>query len=119
VLKAQYGVDTKESNKYAESAGAPQNFLVSSDGKTTYWMIRELKGIAAWNPKPLTYARLSKIDLNNAAVGDFIDIGKVEKADYYLDPKFPFLQTGGNNKLVFFGSDKSGKTIWFCRVALD
>ena len=62
---------------------------------------------------------IGKIDIENANISDFKSFGRIDKAVYYLDPKFPYLSTDNGNKIVFFGSDKSGKTIWFCRVALN
>ncbi|PKP23240.1 MAG: hypothetical protein CVU05_00335 [Bacteroidetes bacterium HGW-Bacteroidetes-21] len=116
VLKSQYAVDLLESNQYSKAAGCPQDLIEGN--KSMYWLMMEIKGVTMWNPKPLTYPRIGKIDINTGTISDPAAFGKIEKADYYLDPKFPFLQTDGGNKIVFFGSDKSGKTIWFCRVAL-
>ena len=119
VFKAQYGVDTKQTNKYAKAAGAPQDFLESPDGKNLFWLLMEIKGVAFWGgSKPLTYPRIAKIDLANAKVSDFTDYGYgKDDRDYYLDPKFPFLNIG-KDQIVFFGSNASGKHIWFCRVNL-
>jgi hypothetical protein len=41
------------------------------------------------------------------------------KEKFYLDPKFPMLETETGGRIVFFGSDKKGKTLWFARVKLD
>lgn len=117
VLKAQYAVDLLESNQYSKAAGCPQELVDA--GKSMYWLLMEIKGVTMWNPKPLTYPRIGKIDMAAGSIGELQAFGKIEKNDYYLDPKYPFLQTDGGNKIVFFGSDKSGKVIWFCRVALD
>ncbi len=117
VLKAQYAVDLLESNQYSKAAGCPQNLI--DGGKTMYWMLMEIKGVTMWNPKPLTYPRIGKIDMAAGTISEFAAYGKIEKDDYYLDPKYPFLETDGGNKVVFFGSDKSGKVIWFCRVVLE
>ncbi|MDD5571023.1 MAG: hypothetical protein PHD97_07680 [Bacteroidales bacterium] len=118
ILKSQYGVDLLESNKYSKAAGCPQNFIESPDGKNMYWLLMEIKGVATWTVKPLTYPRIGKIDLNAGSISEFQNYGAIGKKDYYLDPKFPFLETDGGNKVVFFGSDESGRQIWFCRVNL-
>ena len=65
------------------------------------------------------YPRIGKIDLDNANISDFQAYGAIEKDKYYLDPRIPFLETNEGGKIVFFGSDKSGKTLWFCRVKLN
>jgi hypothetical protein len=115
VLKSQYGIDTKETNKFAQSNGAPQSFLEGQDLNNMYWLVREIKDVTS-KGKLLTYPRLGKIDVASGYVSDFTKYGG--KNDYYLDPKYPYLETEGN-KIVFFGSDKGGKTIWFCRVNLN
>ena len=117
VLKAQYAVDLLESNQHSKAAGCPQELI--DGGKSMYWLLMEIKGITMWNPKPLTYPRIGKIDMASGTIGELQAFGKIEKNDYYLDPKYPYLQTDGGNKIVFFGSDKSGKVIWFCRVVLE
>ena len=83
-----------------------------------YWLLMEIKGVATWTEKPLTYPRIGKIDLAAGTISEFQNYGAIGKKDYYLDPKFPFLETDGGNKIVFFGSDESGRQIWFCRVNL-
>lgn len=118
-LKSQYGLDILESNQYAKAGPAEQMLLESSDNKSMFWLLREIRGIAAWSSKPLTYPRIGKIDLASGDIADFVSYGKIDKEIYYLDPKFPMLQTDGGNKIVFFGSDKAGKNIWFCRVNLQ
>ncbi|MFH1319170.1 MAG: hypothetical protein ABII90_00755 [Bacteroidota bacterium] len=116
-LKAQYGVDIKESNKYAKAAGAPQEFIENSDGSGMFWLLMEFKGLTMWGGKPLTYPRIGKIDLANGTISDFSDYGV--DGDYYLDPKFPYLETDKGHRIVFFGSNKSGKVIWFLRVNIE
>jgi hypothetical protein len=120
VFKAQYSVDTKQNNRYSKAAGAPQAFIESPDGKSLFWLLMEIKGVTIWGGgKPLCYPRIARIDLANSKLSDFTDFGVGgDERDYYLDPKFPFLNIG-SDKLVFFGSNASGKHIWFCRVKLQ
>jgi len=114
-LKAQYSVDTKESNKFAKAAGTPQ-FFIDNDNTTIFWFLQEIKDLAAAKGKLLTYPRISKVDIGNGKLNDFAAFGADDK--YYLDTKYPMLETEKGNMVVFFGSDRGGKTIWFCRVAL-
>jgi len=118
-LQAQYGVNLEQKNKYAKAAGCQQQLVESADGKSMYWLIFEFKGPAAWTAKPLLYPRLGKIDLASAKINDFVSYGIDKKKDYYLDPNFPMLETEKGSRLVFFGSDKSGRNIWFARVHLN
>ncbi|MFQ3576629.1 MAG: hypothetical protein SNJ77_09355, partial [Cytophagales bacterium] len=114
-LKSQYGVDTKETNKVANDNAAPQEFIEGRGGNI-FWLIREIKGINPKYLKLLTYPRLAKIDTKEGKISDLMTLGKGE--GYYLDPNYPFLNTDKGNRVVFFGSNKSGKELWFCRVLL-
>lgn len=118
LLKSQYGIKLEQSNKYAKAAGCPQQFIESADNKSMYWVIYELKGPAAWTQKPLSYPRVGKIDLGTGNINDFVSYGYGKKKDYYLDPNFPMLETEKGSRIVFFGSDKSGRNIWFARIYL-
>jgi hypothetical protein len=120
-LKAQYGIDTYETNEIAKGNGAPQSLNEGASGENLYWIMNEIDGLAP-SGRLLTYARIGKIDLKSekGGVSDFITLGgEAKKVTYFLDQKFPFLQTTKGSTVVFFGSDKKGKNIWFCRVKLD
>jgi hypothetical protein len=117
-LKAQYGIDTKESNKYAKAAGAPQSLIESADGKYMYWLLLEVRGVTLLKGKVLTYPRIGKIDIASGKVNDFLDVRGPDD-DYYLDPQFPYIENEDQNQVVFFGSDKPGRTIWFVRIKVD
>lgn len=117
VLKAQYSVDTKESNKYAKSFGTEQFFIENAGGDKMYWCQLEIVGVAMAKGKLLSYPSIGHITLNDGNISPFTAYGGEE--DYYLDPTFPFLETDKGNTIVFFGSDKGGKEIWFARVMLD
>ena len=114
-LKAQYGVDTKESNQFSKAAGTPQFFVEKGD--KLYWFLQEIKGVYGSSNKVLSYPRSGVVGLPDASVSEFKTFGKDD--NYYLDPKYPYLQSSDSDKLVFFGSDKKGKEIWFLRLKLD
>jgi hypothetical protein len=114
-LKAQYGIDTKESNQFSKANGTPQFYI--ENGNNMYWFLQEIKGVYASKGKVLSYPRVGKIDMAGGIIGNLSDYGG--DGDYYLDPKFPYLQTNETNKVIFFGSDKKGKEIWFLRLKLD
>lgn len=121
VLKAQYGIDTYETNAVAQGNGAPQVMMEGASGKNMYWLIHEIDGLAP-SGRLLTYARIGKVDLTstNGGVTDLMTLGgEAKKVTYFLDQKFPYLQTSKGNTVVFFGADKKGKNIWFCRVNLE
>lgn len=120
VLKAQYGVDTKETNPVAKGNGAPQDLIEGSSQQKMYWFLREIDGANAAG-RLLTYVRVCAIDLGKGGLTELKTLGSSDgvKPNYYLDPNFPFLETEKGSRVVFFGSDKKGKNIWFCRVKLD
>ncbi len=115
ILKAQYGVDTKESNEYSKKYGTPQSMLIGKNPNNMYWIVQEIKGYSDWFDKELTYPRIAKVDMSAATLGDFTTLGGKE---FYLDPKFPYLESEPG-KLVFFGSNKPGKIIWFNKIDLE
>lgn len=121
-LKRQYGLDIEEKNKYAKANFTDSYFLESEDNKAMYWIIMEIAGArdSFGKFRAFTYPRIGKIDLNSASVSDFMALGQEKGDKYFLENSFPILPTSGNDgqKLTFFGSDKSGKVLYFARVAL-
>ncbi|HNX07950.1 MAG TPA: hypothetical protein PKL96_10230, partial [Bacteroidales bacterium] len=115
VLKAQYGLDTKESNEYSKKFGTPQSMLLGKNTNNMYWVVQEIRGYSDWYKKILTYPRVGKVDMTTATLSDFAPLGDKE---FFLDPKFPYLESEPG-KLVFFGANKSGKTIWFAKIDME
>jgi len=117
VLKAQYSVDTKESGKYAKAYGAEQLLIEGANHDKMFWFKQEIVGVAMARGKVLAYPSAGHVTLNDENISNFTTYGGEE--GYYLDPTYPYLETDKGNTIVFFGSDKKGKEIWFCRVKLD
>lgn len=130
-LRAQYGLDTKEKGITVEQNtsygigyrtvttitniySCPQTLIEGSDGNM-YWVLQEIKGMGP-NKRTLTYPRIGRINMNDASMTDLTTFGKGE--GYYLDPNYPFLAGDNNEGVVFFGSDKGGRELWFARVIL-
>jgi len=116
-LKSQYSIDTKESNKYAKAHGTEQLFIENANHDKMYWLQGEIVGVSMARGKMLSYPSIGNITLNDGNISNFTAYGGEE--DYYLDPSYPFLETDKGSTIVFFGSDKKGKEIWFARVILD
>jgi len=107
-LKSQYGVDPKENNEYVKMNGTPQVLLEGNN--YIYWVIYETRGMG-WQ-----YPSIFRIDKNNNSINDPVTLGNKQ---YFLEYNYPYHESVEDNKLTFFGSDKKGKTIWFCRIRLD
>ncbi|HYG51925.1 MAG TPA: hypothetical protein VD905_13530 [Flavobacteriales bacterium] len=120
VLRSQYGLDIIETNDLAQARLTPQQLLPGASAGNMYWFVREIDGVNAAD-RLLTYGRIGKIDMNGATVGDFKILGSAnnKKPDYFLDPNFPYLTSETPGTVVFFGSDKKEKNLWFSRVFLD
>lgn len=117
VLKAQYSIDTEESNKDSKAHGTEQVFIEGSNGEKMFWFKQEIVGVSYARGKMLAYPSAGHIILADGNISNFTSFGGDE--GYYPDPLYPFLETDKGNTIVFFGSDKKGKEIWFARVALD
>lgn len=119
-LKAQYGLDILETNKYAKATPTTSLFRETQDGNSVAWIVLEVAGFKMnGKQRPLMYSRIGKIDIAKAQLGEFKSIGYGKQEKNYLEPTFPILPTiVDGDKLTFFGSDKKGRILWFSRVKL-
>lgn len=121
-LRAQYGVRRQENNKFSEQNPNEQKIYLGQDGKSVYWMIgeisgvREQSGMESGSIKVLHYPAVSKIDLTTAKMGNFAKFGNEQ---YFLNNSMPELPLGGQTNVVYFGENKSGKTMWFGKMPLE
>ena len=121
-LRAQYGVRRQENNKYSEQNPNQQLTYLSQDGRSLYWMIgeisgmREMSGMEAGTAKVLYYPAVAKIDLASAKLSNFAKFGNEQ---YFLNNSTPQLPMGGKTSVVYFGENKSGKTMWFGQMRLE
>ncbi|MCD6069289.1 MAG: hypothetical protein K0S33_4115 [Bacteroidetes bacterium] len=117
-LKANYGIDKLTKSDPGELNPMPTVMLGGDNASNMYLLMKE---IDAYNKagRALTYARLAQVKTEGKGISDVITLGMVkDDPKYYLDENFPFLSSS-NGKIVFFGSDKKGRNIWFNRVKLD
>ncbi len=117
ILKSQYSVDTKESNKIAKANGTEQFFIENAKGDKLYWFQLEIVGVSMARGKMHAYPSIGSVTLDGSNVSNFTSYGGEE--GFFLDNSFPYLETDKGNTIVFFGSNKKGKDIWFARVLLD
>lgn len=122
-LKAQYGVRREENDKDAKMSPNSQLLTESSDGKSLYWTILEMKGFKKEKElgdskyKFLVYPNVTKINLNSSSIGQFVQFGQ-GKTDYYVNNKYPFLPIV-KGQIVFLGETSNGKTLWFAKMPID
>lgn len=123
VLRASYGVRREENDKDAKASPNNQLIMESADGKSVYWTIMEMKGwkqekeLGESKYKFLMYPNVTKIDVANAKIGDFVQMGQ-GKTDYFVNNQYPFLSIG-KGQIVFLGETKAGKTLWFAKMPID
>lgn len=121
-LRAQYGVRRQENNKYSEQNPNTQKTYLGQDGRSVYWMIGEISGLRAQSGmesgtlKVLYYPAVAKIDLAGAKLTDFTKFGQEQ---FFLNNSWPELPLGGRQHIVYFGENKSGKTMWFGQMPLE
>jgi hypothetical protein len=123
VLRSSYGVRREENDKEAKTSPNNQLIMESSDGKTVYWTIMEMKGwkqekeLGESKYKFLLYPNVTKIDVGAATISNFVQLGQ-GKSDYYVNNKYPSLAIGAG-QVVYLGENKSGKTLWFAKMPLE
>ena len=121
-LRAQYGVRRQENNRYSEQNPNTQRRYLASDGRSLYWMIceitgvREQSGIEGGAFKVLYYPAVAKIDLAVTKLSNFAKFGNEQ---CFLNNTTPQLPMGGKNSIVYFGENRSGKTMWFGQMPLE
>ena len=134
-VKKIYAIKPYENNY--QNVPMTNTIINDKSGRYMYWMLEENAGIKSsltaqgesiksssgsysyagsfvWKYKYLLYPRIIKIDLENATMEEFIPGNK----EYFLDNKYPFVQTPDDN-FIFFGADKKGKNIWFNKLIVN
>lgn len=126
-LKAQFGIGKMNSDKKSEIFAMTQRFYPSSDGKSMYWELMEVKGTKGYEdfvsaylgvPKfyPLYYPRIVKIDLGASSMGAVKVMGE-EK--YFLRRDFTSKFDKSENSITYVGHDEDWKKIWLGKVLLN
>ncbi|MBK9731058.1 MAG: hypothetical protein IPO83_07200 [Chitinophagaceae bacterium] len=123
-LKAQYGYDKQEGNKFSEMAPAYQELLETTDGNNMDWLIGEVDGMRTEKElgnskyKTLMYPVVAKLDVAGGKIGDAAVFGVSKEGKYYLNNRFPFLPIELSTSVVFFGESSGGKKLWFGKMLL-
>ena len=112
----------QENNRYSEQNPNTQRMYLAPDGRSLYWMLgeitgfREQSGMEGGTFKVLYYPAVAKIDLAGAKLSNFAKFGNEQ---YFLNNTTPQLPMGGKNSIVYFGENRSGKTMWFGQMPLE
>ncbi|MBS1543832.1 MAG: hypothetical protein JST14_09380 [Bacteroidetes bacterium] len=124
VLLSQYGVRREENQKSATYA--PTGMWGSIGKGCFYWTIYEMNGFADEKEgdrkitRALLYPSVARIDAKSGEIGDFVQFGLVkDKPTYYLHRRHGILPIKEDNAIVYLGTDKPGKVLWFGKVVLE
>jgi hypothetical protein len=126
-LKAQYGIGKVNNDKKSEIFEMEQYFHLSSDGKSIYWELMEIKGtkgfesfLDAYYGVPSFYAmyfpRICKIDLSTATLGTIKVLGD---GKYFLKKYFPSIYDKSENSITYIGHDEGWKNLWLGKVVMQ
>jgi hypothetical protein len=110
-LKAQYSVEPHEKPKYSYKIDQAMKEI----NEDMFWIWIESA------EENLFFPTIGKVKIDEGKVQNFLRMGmdeKGKKQEYFLNPKFPYLNIE-DNQTVFFGNDEKGKNIWFCRVKFE
>jgi hypothetical protein len=125
-LKAQYGIGKMNNDKKSEIFEMVQNFHPSSDGKSLYWEIMEVKGtkgyesfLDAYNGNatfyPLYFPRIVKIDISSNTLGAVKVMGD---GKYFLRKNFTSQFDKSENSITYLGHDEAWKKLWVGKVKM-
>ena len=126
-LKAQYGVNKMNNDKKSEIFEMMQHFYPSTDGKSVYWEVLEVKGtkgyasfMDAYNGRQsfhaLFFPRIAKVDLTTSTLSPFKVLGD-EK--FYLRKDFPGSYDEKDKSITYFGHDEDYKKMWIGKAILQ
>ncbi|SHG78380.1 hypothetical protein SAMN05443549_106215 [Flavobacterium fluvii] len=126
-LKAQYGIGKMNNDKKSEIFDMKQNFYLSSDGKSLYWELMEIKGAKGYESFldayygsatvfPLYFPRIVKIDLANSTLGTIKALGDRK---YFLKRDFPSIFDKSENSITYIGLDEDWEKLWVGKVLLQ
>jgi hypothetical protein len=125
-LKAQYGIGKMNDDKKSEIFEMKQNFYPTSDGKSMYWELMEVKGVKGYETffdaysgdptfYPLFFPRIVKIDLSNNTLGKIKVLGN-EK--YFLKRNFASTFDKAENSVTYIGLDEDWKQLWIGKMLM-
>ncbi len=127
-LKAQYAVEKMNDDSKSEIFSSQQDFVISSDGKTAYWEILEVKGTKgyanfwdAYNGDETWTAnyfpRIAKINLTNNSLSDFTILG--EKGKYLMYHDYAYITDPKTKTRYYLGHDDDYEKVWVGKYVFE
>lgn len=127
-LKAQYAVEKVNNDSKSEVFSNVQNFFFSNDGKTVYWELLEVVGskgytsfMDAYYGRPTFirnyYPRIAKIDLQNATISNFNNMG--ENGKYRLYRNYSYIYNEATKTRYYIGHDEDYKALWLGKAVFE
>lgn len=120
-LRAQYGLEPESiDDKFNTLFPIQQQFILSADGKSIYWLILEnisAEGYEsfsdAYNGNKTWYARyFPSMIVINAASAELTSYEMLGNRMYYLNKNFPYIYSNDTKTITFVGRDQKNKNIW-------
>ena len=126
-LKAQYAVEKVNDDTKSEVFRNTQSFALSSDGKSAYWQIMEVKSskgyatlLDAWNGNtsftPHYFPRIAKIDLTTNSLSGFTVMG--DNGKFLMYQTNSILADGPSKTVYYIGHDGDYEKLWLGKVEL-
>jgi len=127
-IRAQYGLEPESINEKKNTIFPMiQDFILSSNGITIYWMVLENESqqgydgfVDAYNGEKTWWARyypsMIQIDASKATIKNLEELGS---RNYYLNKRIPYIYSPENKSILFIGRDLKNKTLWMCKYPLN
>jgi hypothetical protein len=127
-LKAQFAIEKMNDDTKSEIWPSDQNFYISSDGKTAYWEILEVKGAKGYESfwdayngnKTYTYhyfPRIAKIGLASPSLTEFEVLGS--KGKYLMYKEHATLTSDDKKTRYYLGHDEDYEKVWIGKYSFE
>ncbi|MBG8555873.1 hypothetical protein [Hymenobacter guriensis] len=130
-LRSQYGLRRAENNDAASANPTSQFLTPTANGQGIYWRVFEIDGwrtvdetqkglFTITEKETIMYPSVTRIELAKATIGPQKTFGVTKEGKYYVNNHYQTLDIGdGRKQIVYFGENKSGKTMWFAQMPLE
>ncbi|CAN5687167.1 hypothetical protein BH10BAC3_BH10BAC3_37650 [soil metagenome] len=127
-LRAQFAVEKMNDDTKSEIWPSDQNFYISTDGKTAYWEILEVKGAKGYESfadayngnKTYTFSyfpRIAKINLAATTISEFDVLGSNGK--YQMYKQHAALTSADGKTRYYLGHDEDYEKVWIGKYSFQ